>query len=73
MVVLLGWGATAAQIIGALWLASRPTRPWLPYLVMTPGSGVWTALAVLQGTWALAAMMGTFTAINLWGVWRWRP
>lgn len=73
MLDLLGWGASTAQICGALWLASKPAKPWLPYLVMLPGAGVWLALAVLADNWSLAAMMGTFTCINLWGCWRWRP
>lgn len=68
---VLGWAASACQVGGALWMASRPRRPHLPYVVMTPGALVWLVLALVRQDYALAWMMGTFTGINLFGIVRW--
>ncbi len=68
---LLGWLGTASQIGGALWLSNRPRTPIWAYLAMTPGSMIWLGLAWIRADWSLAAMMGTYTVINSWGIWRW--
>lgn len=68
---VLKWFGTAAQIAGALALASHLIDPVAAYGVMASGSLCWIIAGAAMKEMSLVALNLAFTAINLIGIVRW--
>ncbi len=70
---ILTWAAPAASIIAALMTASNlgAKITGAGFIVFTVGSLAWIGLGVASGNQALLWQNVVFTALNLFGIWRW--
>lgn len=65
------WTGTAAGVSGAMLIALNLGIVGYGFALFLVSSLLWLAAAVAQRETSLVVLQGTFTAINVLGLWRW--
>lgn len=68
---MMAWIGTALQIIGAVSLAGHWVDPYWAYALMLPGAAIWALIGVWRADFPMIALQGTFTLIDLYGLFSW--
>lgn len=65
------WIGTAAGVSGAILIALNLGIVAYGFALFLVSSSLWLAAALAQRETSLVVLQGTFTAINVLGLWRW--
>jgi hypothetical protein len=65
------WIGTAAGVSGAILIALNLGVVAYGFALFLVSSSLWLTAAVAQRETSLSVLQGTFTAINVLGLWRW--
>jgi hypothetical protein len=65
------WIGTVAGVAGAVLIALNLGLVEYGFVLFLFSSSLWLAVALIQREPSLAVLQGTFTVINVIGLWRW--
>ena len=67
----LKWFGTLAGMAGAIVVAAHVSWSGYGYLLFLASGGAWVVAGLMMREPAIWTLNGVFTAINLFGIWRW--